>query len=198
MDTPNIPSSWIVGGIPEGIPTGVWSSSGLSSSEVASKSEQVSVTQTSWAPTYFQQFSHQDTSWSSSVVPSPQQPSSVISTSWTSEGVLDNFFHRLIRFIAKITGQPDPLTWVSNTSPTSQTTQRVVGKVWDTANQALQKVSTITSQATQIVEKATEKIQEVIPPPASVASSDSSQPSQTQPSPEQSFNDSTQPMSSVS
>ncbi len=85
------------------------------------------------------------------------------------EGALDKFFTWVARFIAKISGQPDPITGVKNpVSQTLQKSQNVVGKVRGAANQAVEKASEVANKTTTAVNQATEKIQNVIPAPTTV------------------------------
>ncbi len=83
----------------------------------------------------------------------------------SKEGALDKIFTGLVRFIAKISGQPDPITWAVNTSQAVKKTENVVGKVWNAANQAVEKASSAAHKTVDTVSQATEKIQQVIPPP---------------------------------
>lgn len=111
-----------------------------------------------------------------------QAPVASASSAPASEGALDRFFKRLARSLAKVTGQPDPITGVSNTaSQVFQKWQNIVGKVRGAANQVVEKatdvatsaVNTATNVATKVVDttanvanKAVQKVQEVIPAPA--------------------------------
>jgi len=100
-----------------------------------------------------------------------EQP--VVPIQWTpetapvapKEGALEKIFNGLARFIAKISGQPDPITWTANSSAVANKAWNIVGKVWNAANQAVEKAWEVATQATNVVGQATEKIQQVVPPP---------------------------------
>lgn len=93
--------------------------------------------------------------------PAPQQ---------TTEWPLDRTFKYLARFFAKITGQPDPITWAPN--PAAQAIQKwenIVGKVRGAANQVVAKATDVTTQAvntvTNVATQAAQQVQQIIPPP---------------------------------
>jgi ABC-type transporter Mla subunit MlaD len=106
------------------------------------------------------------------VAPSVTTSEPVLAT----EGPLDRIFRWLARFFAKVTGQPDPITWASNpASKTLQKWQDIVGKVRGAANQAVAKASDVASKAvdtaTNVANQAAQKVQQVIPPPTAPAKS---------------------------
>ena len=130
-------------GIPQGIPTGVF----------VPNNQQPAAVQT---PT----------------VQSSVEPVPVVATqpAPATEGPLDRMLKWIVRFFAKIMGQPDPITGAPNlASQTLQKSQNIVGKVRGAANQAVEKVGDVAGKAvnvaTDVTNKATQKIQEVIPPP---------------------------------
>lgn len=87
------------------------------------------------------------------------------------EGALDKFFTWVARFIAKIFGQPDPITGAQNpASQALQKSQNIVGKVRGAANQVVDKASDVANKTTAAVTQATEKIQEFIPAPTAAPS----------------------------
>jgi len=47
----------------------------------------------------------------------------------SKEGALEKIFTGLARFIAKISGQPDPITGAPNISAAAKQTENIVGKV---------------------------------------------------------------------
>lgn len=143
MENPSPTTSWI----PQGIPTGVF----------------VSNAQTPVQDTVQQPVAPQV----QSVVPPVVTPASPI----PQAGALDKFFQGLVRFIAKIMGQADPITGLPNTSKAVQKTENIVGKVRNAANQVVEKTSDVVTKATDTVTQATEKIQQVIPPPSSSVTS---------------------------
>lgn len=140
---PSTENAWI----PQGIPTGVFVPNNQSS-VTADKSVQNTVQQ-------------------------PIEPV-VISASVTTpvpaeEGALDKILKWLARFFAKIMGQPDPITGAPNISETAKKTENIVGKMWNVANQAVAKAGDVAAKATTVVNQATEKLQQVVPPPAAPA-----------------------------
>lgn len=135
---------------PQGAPAGVFVPNGQT--PVSDIPAQASITQpASQASVVEQQPVSQITS------PGVQQPA--------QSGALEKLFNGLAKFIAKITGQPDPITGEPNTSTVVKNTENVVGKVWNAANQAVEKASNVAGKAANVVTQATEKIQQVIPPP---------------------------------
>lgn len=89
------------------------------------------------------------------------------------EGALDRFFTWVARFIAKISGQPDPITGAQNpASKTLEKSQNIVGKVRGAANQVVDKASEVANKTTAAVTQATEKIQDVIPAPTAAPSTE--------------------------
>lgn len=136
---------------PQGAPAGVFVSNGQT--PVSDIPAQASVAQ----PTSQASVLEQQPAASQITSPGVQQPA--------QPGALEKLFNGLAKFIAKITGQPDPITGESNTSNTAKKTENIVGKVWNVANKAVEKASDAASKATNVVTQATEKIQQVIPPP---------------------------------
>lgn len=136
--------------IPQGIPTGVF---------VPNNQPPVTSPETP-----VQNISQPSVSEQASVAAPVQQASSPSASQW----MLDKMIMWLVRFIAKITGNPDPITW--EVSPAAQSafqkTENIVGKVWNVANKAVSTASDVASKATTVVTQATEKIQQVVPPPA--------------------------------
>ncbi|MEI6119432.1 MAG: hypothetical protein WCP92_10010 [bacterium] len=111
-------------------------------------------------------------------------PATSTPTAQPSEGALDKILKGIVRFFAKIMGQPDPITGVSNaTSATAQKAENIIGKVWGAANQVVEKASDVAGKAVNTVNQATEKIQQVIPqqPVAPTAPVESTQPVQPAP-----------------
>ena len=138
METIPTQTTWI----PQGIPTGVFVPNNQTPAPVEAPVVQ---SPTQWAPV--------------------QAQASATPTSPVARP-LDKVFAGIVRFVARITGQPDPITGTPNISKTAKTAENIVGKVRNAANQAVEKASDVATKATATVEKATEKIQQVIPPPA--------------------------------
>ena len=123
-------------GIPQGIPTGVF----------------VPNNQTPMTTAPVQEATLQ-TPWQAPVVQN-------------TEGPLDRVFKRLVRFIAKVTGQPDPITGAPNpTSDAFQKGEKIIGKVRGVANQVVTKATDVAGKAVDTVNHATQQIQQIVPPP---------------------------------
>ncbi|MCX6823718.1 MAG: hypothetical protein NT085_01185 [candidate division SR1 bacterium] len=133
-------------GIPQGIPTGVF----VANNQVPA---QTSVQNTvSVEPTQ-----------ASTGTPVVSQAAPVAKVQ-PSEGALDNILKGIVRFFAKIMGQPDPITGALNpTSSAAKKADTLVGKVRGAANQVVSKASDVAGKAVNTVNQATEKIQQVIP-----------------------------------
>lgn len=140
-------------GIPQGIPTGVFVPNNQTPVQ---NIPQQSVEQVQTVPVV-------DTT----VVSAPASaPAAEAIPAPAKEGALDRIFTWLARFLAKISGQPDPITGAPN--PAAQKLQQwsnIVGKVRGAANQAVEKASEVAWKAAATVNQATEKIQQVVPPP---------------------------------
>ncbi|MEI8092435.1 MAG: hypothetical protein WCG98_10130 [bacterium] len=81
---------------------------------------------------------------------------------------MDRFFKRLIKFLAKLFGQPDPITGAPNPTAKVSITDKAgsfVGKVWDTANKVVDKASAVATQAVDVtkstVNQAVDQVKEV-------------------------------------
>ena len=112
---------------------------------------------------------------------------------------LDRWFHSLIKFMAKVTWQPDPITWIQNSaSKVFETWENIVGKVRGVANQVVDKaqdvagqtISTATNVAnkavntvTNVTTQAVQQVKQVMPPAAQTPASGDQTP--VQPTPEQ-------------
>ncbi|HMS90871.1 MAG TPA: hypothetical protein PKC87_01500 [Candidatus Absconditabacterales bacterium] len=86
------------------------------------------------------------------------------------EGPLDRIFRGLAKFIAKITGQPDPITGAPNVaSQALQKGENIVGKVRGAANQVVEKAGDVAGKAvdtaTNVATQAAQQVQQIIPPP---------------------------------
>jgi len=98
----------------------------------------------------------------------PVAPVTATTPAWTpaapaKEGPLDKFLKWLAKFLAKVTGQPDPITWAPNiASKAIAAWENVVGKVRGVANQAVGKATTaatkIADTTTNVVSQAAQKI----------------------------------------
>lgn len=94
----------------------------------------------------------------------------VESTPAAPELPLDKFFKWFVRFLAKIMGQPDPITGAPNVaSQAIQKWENIVGKVRDAANQVVSKAGDVATQgvniATNVATQAAQQVQQIIPPP---------------------------------
>lgn len=103
------------------------------------------------------------------VVASPEG-TPVVKPVTSTEGPLDKFFKRIIRFIARITGQPDPITGAPNiASQVIQKWENIVGKARNVANQVVEKTTDVTGKAvdiaTNVATQAAQQVQQIIPPP---------------------------------
>ena len=156
---PSPENTWI----PQGIPTGVF---------VANN--QVPVTTDKPAQTPVQNTVSTEPIQAPVVTPvvepvTPQAvsvPAAPVATVQPSEGALDKIFKGLARFVAKIMGQPDPITGASNVkSPTAQKADTLIGKVRGAANQVVSKATDVADKAVNTVNQATQQIQQVIPQP---------------------------------
>ena len=99
-----------------------------------------------------------------------QIPTAQASTAPAKEGPLDRIFKWLARFLAKIMGQPDPITGAPNVAAKAiQTWENIVGKVWGAANQAVAKAGDVAGKAvdtaTNVATQAAQQVQQIIPPP---------------------------------
>ncbi len=84
------------------------------------------------------------------------------------EKPLDRRFVSLTKFLAKVFGQPDPITWAPNpASKLLQKAETITEKARWAANQAVEKVGDASNKVVSTVSQATEKLQQVIPPPVS-------------------------------
>ena len=166
---PSPENAWI----PQGIPTGVF---------VANN--QVPVTTDKLAQTPVQNTVSAVPTPAPVVTPVAPQAAAPITTAKPSEGALDKILKGIVRFFAKIMGQPDPITGVSNaTSATAKKAENIIGKVRGAANQVVSKASDVAGKAVNTVNQATEKIQQVIPqqPVAPTAPIEPTQPVQPAP-----------------
>ncbi len=126
-------------------------------------------------------------------IPVAQQPVQQAAPVAKTEWPLDKFFKWLVRFIAKITGQPDPITGAPNpASKALQSWENIVGKVWGAANKAVATASNVATQAvdtaTNVATQAAQQVQQIIPPPSAQQPApqvQATQPSVQQPTPEQ-------------
>lgn len=145
---PSPENAWI----PQGIPTGVF---------VANN--QVPVTTDKPAQTPVQNTVSAVPTQAPVVTPVAPQVTSVPATQ-PSEGALDKMLKGIVRFFAKIMGQPDPITGVLNpSSVAAKKADTIIGKVRGAANQVVEKASDVAGKAVNTVNQATEKIQQVIP-----------------------------------
>jgi ABC-type transporter Mla subunit MlaD len=86
-----------------------------------------------------------------------------VATEWS----LNKFIKSTVSFLAKITGQPDPVTWESN--PISQkvpNVDKVFTKVWDSANDVTNKVVDVTNKT---IDTATTAVNKTIDTATTVA-----------------------------
>lgn len=81
---------------------------------------------------------------------SPVINSNVQANGEMKEWPLDRFIKKLIGFIAKMTWQPDPVTWEVN-SPTMS--WNVAQKVWTTTNEAISTVGNVADKFTDVAKK---------------------------------------------
>lgn len=97
---------------------------------------------------------------------SPQPTNEAIATPVAlQEKPLDKWFVSLTKFLAKIFGQPDPITWAPNpASKLLQKAESISEKARWAANQVAEKAQNVAGKTVTTVTQVTEKIQEVIPP----------------------------------
>lgn len=103
--------------------------------------------------------------------PSPQVAGVQTPPPHVGEGPLDRIFRWLAKFIAKITGQPDPITGAPNiASQAIQKWENIVGKVRGAANQVVEKAGNVAGKAvdtaTNVATQAAQQVQQIIPPPS--------------------------------
>lgn len=103
---------------------------------------------------------------SNTTSPQPTTDAAVAPVS-LQEKPLDRRFVSLTKFLAKIFGQPDPITWAPNpASKLLQKAESISEKARWAANQVAEKAQNVADKTVTTVTHVTEKIQEVIPPPA--------------------------------
>ncbi len=174
---PSPETAWI----PQGIPTGVF----VPNNQVSAQTPVQDTVQT--AP----EVAQTPVQPASAEQVAPTQSTPAATPAQPTEGPLDRIFKWIARFIAKITGQPDPITGAPNVASAAlQKGWNLVGKVWGAANQAVEKASDVAgkavSTATNVANQAAQKVQEVIPPPTSAVPQTPAEPvAPAQPVPEQ-------------
>lgn len=89
----------------------------------------------------------------------PTQPVSVVvQNTEMKEWPLDRFIKKLVHFIARLSWQPDPITW-EKSAPTMS--GNVAQKVWDTANKTIEKVWDVAKKTVEVTSNVTQKAVDV-------------------------------------
>lgn len=83
-----------------------------------------------------------------------QQTSAPVQNTEKKEWPLDRFLKKMVALIARMTGQPDPITG-EKYDPTMS--WNVAQKVWDTANKTIEKVGDVAKKTVEVTSNVTQK-----------------------------------------
>lgn len=87
-------------------------------------------------------------------VVTPQAVVAPVQNTEVKEWPLDRFIKKLVHLIAKLSWQPDPITW-EKSAPTMS--GNIGQKVWDTANKTLEKVWDVAKKTVEVTSNVTQK-----------------------------------------